>query len=44
LFISNSPPMPFLWTDTNGGIMPAQYGHESWHHRIACGIRVQELG
>jgi Putative Ig domain len=25
LFITNSPPMPFSWTDTNAAILPAQF-------------------
>jgi hypothetical protein len=25
LFITNSPAMPFLWTDTNAATMPAQF-------------------
>jgi hypothetical protein len=25
LFISNSPPMPFSWTDTNAATLPAQF-------------------
>jgi hypothetical protein len=24
-FVTNSPPMPFLWTDTNAAILPAQF-------------------
>jgi hypothetical protein len=25
LFITNSPPMPFQWTDTNAATLPAQF-------------------